>query len=372
MNERVKRFMGTTIGPGAFMGATWGTYWRLLCDNRFRVNIRYWPRAFNAACCSLMTSLACRRERKKFCSKLADVEVEPPVFVLGFPRSGTTHLQNLLAIDPRFAFPNTFQVFFPNTFLTTERLGSRLWGAGLPGVRPMDNMAVDTSSPCEDEMAIGMMTMCSPMAGLVFPRRLAHYDRYLTFRGMNENEKERWCSAFDLFLRKLTYLYRRPLVLKSPTHMGKIATLLDMFPKARFVLIHRDPYTVFQSNRHLIERILPYFQLQRERGEDLNELILRRYSTILDAFFAEQPRIPRHQFSEVAFHDLESDPLGQMRRVYGELGLPDFAAVEQPLVRYVASLNGYRKNRFPPLDEPMRVRIAQEWKPSFDRWGYER
>jgi hypothetical protein len=319
-----------------------------------------------------MNSLVCRWERKKFGSKLADVEVEPPVFVLGFPRSGTTHLQNLFAIDTRFAYPNTFQVFFPHTFLTIERLFSGVWGAGLPSVRPMDNMAVDTSSPCEDEMAIGMMTMCSPMAGIVFPRRLAYYERFLTFRGMLENEKVRWCSAFDLFLRKLTYLYHRPLVLKSSTHMGKIATLLDMFPKARFLHIHRDPYTVFQSNRHLIERILPYYQLQRERLEDLNELILRRYSTIHDAFFEEQPGIPKRQFSEIAFHDLESDPLGQMRRVYEELDLPDFASVEQPLARYVASLEGYRKNRFPPLDEPLRARIAREWKPSFDRWGYER
>ena len=371
MNERMKRFIATTVGPGAFMGATWSTYWRLLCDNRFRVNIRYWPRAFNAACCSIINSLVCGWERKRFGSKLAGVEVEPPVFVLGFFRSGTTHLHNLFAIDTRFAFPNTFQVFFPNTFLTTERLGSRFWDAGLMKVRPMDNMAVDTATPAEDEMAIAMMTMCSPMAGYVFPRRLAHYDRYLTFRGMHEDEKERWSAAFDLFLRKLTYLYRRPLVLKSPMHMGKIATLLDMFPKARFVHIHRDPYTVFQSNLHLIERILPYYQLQRERQEDLNELILRRYSTIHNAFFEDQPRIPKHQFSEVAFRDLESDPLDQMRRVYEELGLPDFATVEHALARYVASLKDYRKNRFPPLDKPLRVRIAQEWKPSFDRWGYE-
>jgi len=371
MNERLKRLIATTVGPGAFMGATWGTFWNLLCDNRFRVNIKYWPRAFNAACSCMVNTLFCRAERKRYGSKLAEVEVAPPVFVLGFFRSGTTHLHNFFAVDTRFAFPNTFQVFFPHTFLTTERLGSRLWGAGLMKARPMDNMAVDTATPAEDEMAIAMMTMLSPMAGFVFPRRLAHYERFLTFRGMNESEKKRWCSALDLFLRKLTYLYNRPLVLKSPTHMGKIPTLLDMFPKARFVHIHRDPYTVFQSNRHLLERILPYYRLQHERRGDLDELVLRRYSIIHDAFYKEQPNIPKHQFCEVAFQDLESDPLNQMRRIYNELDLPDFASVEQPLARYVASLKGYKKNRFPPLDEPLRIRIAREWKSSFDRWGYE-
>lgn len=371
MNERMKRFIGRTIGPGPLMGATWSTYWRLLRDNRFRVSIRYWPRAANAACCSMMNSLVSLWERKKFDPKLIDVEIEPPIFVLGFFRSGTTHLHNLLTLDSRFAFPNWFQVFFPNTFLTTERLGSKLFGAGLPKVRPMDNMTVDPSAPAEDEFAIGVMTMCSPLAGAVFPRRVAHYDRYLTFRGVPDNDKQRWCSALDLFLRKLTYVYHKPLVLKSPTHTGKISMLLKMFPKARFVHIHRNPYTVFQSTRHLIERTLPYFQLQCERREDLNELILRRYSTVHEAYFEEQPRIPKNQFSEVAFRDLESDPVTQMRRIYKELELPDFAAVEQPLTEYCASLEGYRKNRFPPLDEPLRARIAHEWSRSFDRWGYE-
>ncbi len=153
--------------------------------------------------------------------------------------------------------------------------------------------------------------------------------------------------------------------------MGKICTLLDLFPKARFVHIHRDPYAVYQSNRHLIEQILPYYQLQSEKPTDLQGLVLRRYSTIHDAFFDQQPRIPKQQFSEVAFDDLESEPLIQMRRIYEELALPDFASVERPLARYVASLKGYSKNRFPAIDESVRARIAQAWKPSFDRWGYE-
>ncbi len=218
MNELMKKFIGKSIGPGMFMGTTWETYWKILQDNRFRVDLKYIPRVLAAACCSVTNSLVCRLERAQFESKLTKVEVEPPVFVLGFYRSGTTHLHNLLAIDTRFCYPNTFQVFFPNTFLTMERIFASVWGAGLPSVRPMDNMAVGTSTPCEDEMAIGMMTMCSPGAGYVFPRRFEHYERFLTFGGMDENEKGRWCSAFDLFLKKLTYLYRRPLVLKSPSH----------------------------------------------------------------------------------------------------------------------------------------------------------
>ena len=47
--------------------------------------------------------------------------VEAPLFILGHYRSGTTHLHNLLALDPQFAAPTFFQALNPHTFLSTER-----------------------------------------------------------------------------------------------------------------------------------------------------------------------------------------------------------------------------------------------------------
>ena len=52
--------------------------------------------------------------------------VEPPLFILGHWRHGTTHLHNLLAQDPQFAYPTLYQTLYPRTFLTTERLVPRL------------------------------------------------------------------------------------------------------------------------------------------------------------------------------------------------------------------------------------------------------
>ena len=43
-----------------------------------------------------------------------------PLFILGHYRSGTTHLHNLLALEPQFSAPNFFQALNPHTFLSTE------------------------------------------------------------------------------------------------------------------------------------------------------------------------------------------------------------------------------------------------------------
>ncbi|WP_427846519.1 sulfotransferase [Aromatoleum aromaticum] len=53
------------------------------------------------------------RETREFQARIRDVRIKPPIFVLGHWRSGTTHLHNLLSLDPQFAYPNFYQVTNP-------------------------------------------------------------------------------------------------------------------------------------------------------------------------------------------------------------------------------------------------------------------
>ena len=79
-----------------------------------------------------------------------------PVFVLGQPRSGTTHVHNLLARDERFAHATTFDVGFAHCFLWTARWLPALLRGVLSETRPMDQMALDWTLPqvrCNDVRA---------------------------------------------------------------------------------------------------------------------------------------------------------------------------------------------------------------------------
>jgi omega-hydroxy-beta-dihydromenaquinone-9 sulfotransferase len=164
--------------------------------------------------------------------------------------------------------------------------------------------------------------------GWVFPRRQEHYDKYLTFRGASPAEVACWREAFLRFLKKLTWKYRRPVVLKSPPHTCRIRLLLEMFPHARFVHIQRNPYAVFPSSRWTFQVNYELHRVQSTRPDQLDEWVLRQYRTMYEVFFEERKLIPQGKLVEVRFEQLEEDPLGQLRHVYAVLGLPDFSLAE--------------------------------------------
>jgi hypothetical protein len=367
MGWREKLLMAA--GPGAFSGATFGTWLRVLGQNRFRVHPFYWPRAANITLGSLGNSVFRRWENWRYAQQIRAAKVQPPIFVLGVWRSGTTHLHNLLAQDERFAFPNTYQVYYPHTFLTTERLQSWMMQTVMPATRPQDNVRMGVGEPQEDEFAQCSLTGLSCMLGWAFPRS-TRYDRYLTFRDASPEEIRRWQAALYGFAQKLSFKYDRPLVFKSPGHTARIRMLLEIFPDARFVHIHRHPLVVHQSTVHTFRKVTAWWRLQMDERPDWEETILRQYKELYEAFFEQRELIAPERFHELSFEDLERDPMLEMRRLYDALGLPDFTAVEQRLQSYLDSLAGYRKNTFPELGPALRDRIARECRRCFDEWGY--
>jgi omega-hydroxy-beta-dihydromenaquinone-9 sulfotransferase len=353
-------------------GITADTWWNLLRENRFGVDPAYWHRAAFVTVASLLNSYYRRKEKRLYRDAIDGVTIsQPPLFILGHWRSGTTLLHYLLAQDTeQFAFANTYQVVNPHTFLSTEEVNSRRFAGMVPKTRPMDAMQLGFETPQEDEFAPLLLTLRSLYLGITFPRREDHYGRYLTFEGVPRAEVEEWQSALLWFAKKLTLKYGRLLLFKSPPHTARIHLLLELFPDARFVHVHRDPYRVFQSQRHYFDTATWYTYLQRPCVERIDEGILRRYTTLYDAFFADRHMIPDAHYCEVRFEELEADPAATVARIYDQLRLPGFDEFSPKLQSYVESLAGYRKNEYAPLDETSRHVVAQRWGRSFDVWNY--
>ena len=210
-------------------GITLKDWWRLLRSIGFAVGPAYLPRAGFVTVVSAFNSLHAWRERKRFDAAVDETRVKPPIFILGHYRSGTTYVHYLLAQDQRFAYPNVYQVEYPNSFLTTE--GQYQWLVDLLTIRkrPMDDVRISPTTPNEDELALCTLTLMSPYMSLIFPRCAERFDRYLTFRKATSEERQTWMRAFQRYLRKLSLRYGRPLVLKSPPHTGRVRMLLEMF-----------------------------------------------------------------------------------------------------------------------------------------------
>jgi hypothetical protein len=358
------------FGPGILGGIALNDWRALLRDKHLSIDASRMPRVVAITFQSFKNSLLRQIEDKRFGSLLEKVAIQPPLFILGHYRNGTTLLHQLLAQDRRFAFPNIYQTTFPHTFLTTEAADTPLLSFFMPSRRPMDNVEMSLSSPQEDEFALCAASLKSPCMAWIFPRQREQFEKYLTFRTAAPSEISRWRDTLELFLKKLTLKYQRPLLLKSPPHTCRIRLLLEMFPEARFIHIHRDPYAVFQSSRRTFRLMLDWNGLQRPELDGLDNWVLRQYREMYDVFFDEKTLIPKHRFHEIRFSDLEKDPVGQLRSAYEMLALPDFRTVESELRKYVASLASYRKNVFTEIAPDLKGRIAREWGRCFEEWGY--
>lgn len=342
-------------------GVTFGAWLRLLRRERFRVSPLRWPRALWITGLSAWNSAARRTVERRFGAAVAATRVEAPVFVLGHYRSGTTFLHELLALDPRFASPNRFQTYNPATFLATER-----WLA--PLVEPF----MLPRRVQEDEVAYLVSTGLSPYMDWVFPRSPTGYERYLTFRDADPAEVAAWSKALAAFLKALTLRTGRPLIVKSPPHTARVRLIRAVFPDARFVHIRRDPYTVFVSTVGLLKAVRPVFRLQGGPRRVDTDAVLRVYKEMYDAYFDDRAEVPPGRLVEVAYEELERDPVGQLRAIYGGLGLGDFEAFRPRVEAYVASIAGYRKARHPELDGATKRQIAAAAARCFDAWGYPR
>jgi hypothetical protein len=358
---------------GPLDGATLGHMLRLLAANDVR-DAHAWglPRGrlrrlakllligARNSCLSLVTDL-------RFGAAVRAARVEAPVFVLGYWRSGTTHLHNLFALDPRLACPNHYEVYHPRTFLLTEDQFRKTRESANVSKREQDNVPSGPLTPAEDSFAVAALTIRSTHIGTVFPSNAARFERYLRFEGEPERHVDEWRNALGSFLRRLTVKYPgRTLVLKSPDHTARIKLLLDLFPDARFVHIHRNPFEVFQSAAHTGQ----VFGLVSQEWQAQIDNILAKYVEVQEAFFRERDLIPPDRFCEIAYDDLTADPIGRMRAIYDALRLPDFAEAEPAMRDYLASVSGYARNDYAALDPVVVERITKAWRPYFEAWGY--
>ncbi len=221
---------------------------------------------------------------------------QPPIFVLGFWRSGTTLLHNLISSDPQLAYPNYYQCLYPHHFLSTEWWLAPPTARFLPDTRPMDNVAVGWDMPQEDEIALCVLSLASCYLQVLFHDRVDKYQRFHDMADCTEAERKAWMDSLDYLIRKLTLKYQKRIVLKSPSHTFKIPYLLKLYPNAKFIYIYRNPYAVFKSAVHLRRTMYDENGMCRPDYGDLEERVFELYDLCFRDYERDKALIPQGNF----------------------------------------------------------------------------
>ncbi len=371
MSDKHNNFFLKHFGPSCVAGITFTDLLILLAENGFQVSPRYLGKLPFLFGSSLLTTVARAVEQGMYESRLQKLQVEAPIFILGCWRSGTTHLHNLLCLDERYAFSNMFQTMYPHTFLTCEGWARPLLDLMTPKKRFMDNMDQGLREPHEDEMALCIMSRRSNMLSWAFPKRAAHYDRYLSFNDVDSSERTIWKQQLDLFVRKLTLKTGKRLVLKSPNHTARIKLLLEIYPNAKFLHIRRNPYDVFKSMCHMASEVIAVWGLQYFPPEQIPAMVVETYQRLYDAYLDQVSLIPAGNFHEVAYEDLIEQPVALLEQSYDKLSLGEFETVRPKLEQYAAAKSDYKRNKHVDIPDAQRLELNTHWKRAFEAFHYE-
>ena len=352
------------------VGADWKTFGDITrgrtIDPAYRGKYR-----LTKAVCRLLSPLASIQDRR-YAKLLADRPLEhDPVFILGHWRSGTTFMHNVFSCDKHFGYTTTYQTVFPHLVLWGQPFFKKNMSFLMPDHRPADNMELKVDLPQEEEFALSNMMATTYYNFWFFPSRMMEYcDRFLTFEKITEEERQQFKDTFLKLVKiSLANTGGTQYLSKNPPHTGRIRTLLEMFPNAKFIYLKRNPYTVFESTRNFFTHTIQPLMLQPISEAELIANYVEAYRRLFYKYEEEKHLIPEGNLVEVKFEDFEHDAFGMTEDIYRRLDLPNFEASRPAIEAYLGKKKGYKKNKY--KYEPETVRMVEDnWKMALDAWGY--
>ncbi len=301
-----------------------------------------------------------------------------PIFVLGHWRSGTSLLQYMLCLDPQFGYLNKADMLFPElVHFETRSVRSfieklfQYWN----GISEFRSISVDWDweAPGELDIAITLLgETASPHWGHIFPLNYYKYiDKYLFFEDITSEEFVRWQHSYRDFIGRLSERHGdRRLIIKSPNNTSRISQLLEMYPDAKFIYIHRNPYDVYYSNLKLWRMLLEKVSFQRIDEPAIRSIILDTYKRLLTTYLEQRRLVPEGQLFELRYEELVRDPISGMSDLYYALSLDAFDAVESRLESFIHRKRVSMRSKY-RYDPEVIKDIEREWAFSLTEWSYE-
>ncbi len=360
--------------PHILYFSTLRNWLRLLWRYRRQFDAAQWPRALRITLFVIATIPIRVFERMRFGTAIRRHRLsEPPVFIIGHWRSGTTNMHNLLLQDPQFASVTMLHCAIPSGFLTWEWLARWILARRLPKSRPMDAVPLGIDEPMSEDFALAGLTHMSHYLNYFFPQIAEQtFRETVLFEGVSQQDVAHWSDHYESLLRKVSYASGgKRLLLKNPPNLGRIPEVLKRYPDAKFIHVFRNPWLVHASSMKLMQRFMEDLAFQTHDPAAIELFISRRYAAIMQKWFADRDQIPRANLIELRHEDITTRPMEVVETIYRQFGLTTWSTMQPRLKAYTESLAGYRNNEY-TFDPEYLNRIEPHIGAIAERLGYTR
>jgi hypothetical protein len=264
--------------------------------------------------------------------EILDETIAAPIIICGLPRTGTTHLHNLMSADPSLRSLPYWESLEP---VLAER---ETPGPGAPDPRLQ-----------RTEMALSFLNTALPFFNRMHEMTVEHTHEEIQLLAVDFSTMlfettapmPAWRDAYLCRDQRPTYAYLHKVlkvlqwlrggtrwVLKTPQHLEQFPALVDTFPDATFVVTHRDPVSVTAS---MVTMIAYTARLTRDQVdvEGMGGYWADRLERMLRRCAEERDALPADRTIDVHFDEFMADDLAMVARVYDLAGQPlDQRAVE--------------------------------------------
>ncbi len=265
--------------------------------------------------------------------EIRDEPIDAPIFIIGLPRTGTTHLHAAMSHDERLRFMPYWESLEPLPAADARRdtrrrqavISLKLVHYGMPLFPAMHEMAADL--PHEE-----IQLLAVEFESMFFE---ASYDVPGYGSWYRAHDQTTSYRTLRTLLQAMQWLRGgRRWVLKSPQHLEQLPVLLDVFPDAVVVQTHRDPVAVTAS----LTTMIAYTRRMQHTGADLRAIgsyWSARVEEMLRASVEDRSRIPAGRVIDVPFHEFMADQLATIERIEDAAGLAFDHAARRSIGRFI-------------------------------------
>ena len=262
-----------------------------------------------------------------------------PIVICGLPRTGTTHLHNLMSADPGLRSLPYWESLepvlaegerpaagSPDPRLERTETTLSFLDAAMPYFKRMHEMTVEHTHEEIQLLAIDFSTMLFETTAPMPTWR----DHYLA------RDQRPSYAYLRTILQALQWLRGGTRwVLKSPQHLEQFPALVETFPDATFVVTHRDPVSVTAS---MVTMLAYSARLTRDRVdvEGIGHYWADRLERMLRRCAGDHHVLPADQTIDVHFDEFMADDMAMVGRVYELAGQPLDARSRDAMTAFMA------------------------------------